>query len=91
MRIKIWRDVDFVDTEIPDDLLRPLVERLLTQRDWDRNLDRLFLLVRNTKLEIQDHLLREAQAEAQEAAAILADAEIPEAPDPSTIWDTGTT
>ncbi len=67
MIIKVWTGADFVPTDVPDDLLRPLVERLLTQRDWDRNLDRLFLLVRNTKLEIQDWQLQRDQA-AQDAA-----------------------
>jgi len=85
MRIKIWRDVDFVDTEIPDDMLRPMVERLLTQRDWDRNLDRLFPLVRNTKIEIADYLLVQAQREATEAAATLAVAE--DAPSAGEVWD----
>jgi len=98
--IKLWTGKDFEPKDVPDDILRPLIERLLTQRDWDRNLDRLYFLVRNTKLEVQDWQLREDHAAAlaakgtptaadvEEADAILAAVE---APDPAAVWDAGTT
>lgn len=95
MRIKLWRDVDFVETEVPDDLLRPLVERLVTTKDWDRNLDRVGFMIRDTKLNIADWLLQadqRAKRELAEAHAIVDRAEtVADAPDAAAVWDAGTT
>lgn len=72
MRIRVWTGNDYEQVEIPDDLLRPLVEQLTMHRDWDRDLSRLGRLVNRTRLDITDYLLLEAQAKqraAREAAA----------------------
>lgn len=76
MRIKWWTGADYTQEDIPDDLLRPLVEAMLVARAWDRNLERLGRMVNDTRLNITDHLLQRAQrAEAVEADAIVDAAE----------------
>lgn len=95
MVIRVWTGKDYTPTEVPNELLRSLVEYLVMQRDWDRDLAKFGRLVSNTRLNIQDHLLLQAQAAAKapvqgpveadgiEAAAIVDALETPPAMTPA--------
>lgn len=61
MRVKVWQDTDYVACDIPDALLRPVVEHLLAMRAWDGDWDRVTRMVKQMRLAVHDHLLVEAQ------------------------------
>jgi len=87
MILNVWHGNDYADREIPDEMLRPLLQHLLRNREWYANMDFLARLVRQMKLAVQEHIDLEDQAELVTAHTIVNQAEEGATPSASEAWD----
>lgn len=87
MILNVWHGNDYADREIPDEIVRPLLQHLLRNREWYANAEFLARLVRQMKLAVQEHVDLEDQAELVTAHAIVDQAEEGATPSASEAWD----
>jgi hypothetical protein len=87
MILSVWCRTDYAEQDIPDALVRPFLEHILRNRDWDANMERLGAMVRRMKLGVQEHIDLAAQADLVAAHTLVDQAEAAAAPSAGEVWD----